>query len=75
MKGSEIKVAPLLQLSTFGITILQLLNSDTANIVILKVLCGLVCVFRNNEFVIQWNLVVLVVLAACMEPAGLLPHS
>ena len=75
MKGSEIKGAPLLQLTAFGITILQLLNPHTKNIVILKVLCRLVCVFHNIEFVVQWNLVQLILLPAFMEPVGSLPHS
>jgi len=75
VKGSEIKGAPLLPLTTFGITTPQLLNLDTENIVILKVLCSLVCVFHNNEFVVQWGLVQLILLATFMEPESSLPHS
>jgi hypothetical protein len=63
-----------LQLTTFGITILQLLNPDTESIVILKVLCSLGCVFHNNEFVVQWNLVQLILLAAFMEPESSLQN-
>jgi len=75
MKGSEIKGAPLLQLTSFWITILQLLNPDTENIVILKDLRSLVCVFHNNEFVVRWNLVQLILLAEFMEHGGSLLHS